>query len=187
MESGTLPPHYTIDTLMHDHESHPRNTLIADAFFRAGFIEAWGRGYAKIREAFEREKLQVPTFEQVRGGVLATVKRERFVAMQAHDVVDNVVENVVNNVVENVVNNDAENVVNKGVNNSGVNNVANQLTERQQGILKLIAATPNISATGMAQALSVTPRTIQRELSALQKHNIIKRTGTKGGQWTVLI
>ncbi len=163
---GTLPPHYTIDTLMHDHESHPRNTLIADAFFRAGFIEAWGRGYAKIREAFEREKLQVPTFEQVRGGVLATVKRERFVAMQAHDVVDNVVNNVVDNV---------------------VNNAANQLTERQQSIIKLIAATPNISATRIAQALSVTPRTIQRELSALQKQNIIKRTGTKGGQWTVLI
>ncbi len=151
---------------MHDHEPHPRNTLIADAFFRAGFIEAWGRGYAKIREAFEREKLQVPTFEQVRGGVLATVKRERFVAMQAHDVVDNVVNNVVDNV---------------------VNNAANQLTERQQSIIKLIAATPNISATRIAQALSVTPRTIQRELSALQKQNIIKRTGTKGGQWTVLI
>jgi len=155
---GTLPPHYTIDTLMHDHESHPRNTLIADAFFRAGFIEAWGRGYEKIREAFKREKLQVPKFEQVRGGVLATIKRERFISMQSHDVVENVVENA-----------------------------TNQLTERQKSIIKLIAATPNISATGMAQSLSVAPRTIQRELSVLQKQNILKRSGTKGGQWIVLV
>ncbi len=159
---GTLPPHYTIDTLMHDHESHPRNTLIADAFFRAGFIEAWGRGYEKIREAFKCEKLQVPIFEQVRGGVLATIKRERFITLQSHDVVENVVENV-------------------------VDNATNQLTERQKSIIKLIAATPNISATGMAQSLSVAPRTIQRELSVLQKQNILKRSGTKGGQWIVLV
>lgn len=28
-----------------------------------------------------RKSLQVPTFEQVRGGVLATIQRERFVAL----------------------------------------------------------------------------------------------------------
>lgn len=159
---GTLPPYYTVDTLMHDHESHPRNTLIADAFFRAGFIEAWGRGYEKIREAFLREKLQLPTFQQVRGGVLATVKREKFLATQTNDGAENVVNNVINNVVENV---------------------ANQPTERQQSIIKLIEGNPYIPAAKMAQILSVTPRTIQRELAALQKQNIIKRDGTKGGQW----
>lgn len=156
---GTLPPYYTVDTLMHDHESHPRNTLIADAFFRAGFIEAWGRGYEKIREAFEREKLQLPTFEQVRGGVLATIKREKFLSLQTHNVADNVIENVVNNVIENV---------------------AKQQTERQQSIIRLIKDNPYIPAAKMAQILSVTPRTIQRELAALQKQNIVKRAGTKG-------
>ena len=28
-----------------------------------------------------KEKLQIPTFEQVRGGVLATIQREKFVAL----------------------------------------------------------------------------------------------------------
>ena len=45
---GTLPPGYTVEMLMEPHESHPRNRLMANVFYLAGFIEAWGRGYEKI-------------------------------------------------------------------------------------------------------------------------------------------
>lgn len=159
---GTLPPEYTIETLMQDHESYPRNTLIADVFFRAGFIEAWGRGYEKIRRAFEDEKLQIPTFEQVRGGVLATIQREKFVAMQK------------------------DGGVSSGV-NGGVYNGVNELTERQQVIVKLILSNPFISAKNMAQVAHIAYRTIQRELSSMQKQNIIHREGSKnGGRWVVV-
>ena len=97
---GTLPPGYTVEMLMEPHESHPRNRLMANVFYLAGFIEAWGRGYEKIREAFGKEKLEIPVFEEVRGGVMATIKREKFMAIQANvgdvehdkDVVDDVVE-----------------------------------------------------------------------------------------------
>ena len=75
---------------MEPHESHPRNRLMANVFYLSGFIEAWGRGYEKIREAIEREKLEVPVFEEVRGGMMATIKREKFMAIQAKGgVVDN--------------------------------------------------------------------------------------------------
>ena len=33
--------------------SHLRNKNIANAFFKAGFNESWGRGYEKIRKGFE--------------------------------------------------------------------------------------------------------------------------------------
>ena len=52
---GTLPLGYTVEMLMEPHESHPRNRLMANVFYLAGFIEAWGRGYEKIREAFEKD------------------------------------------------------------------------------------------------------------------------------------
>ena len=80
---GTLPPGYTVEMLMEPHESHPRNRLMANVFYLAGFIEAWGRGYEKIRESFEKDKLEVPVFEEVRGGMMATIKREKFMAIQA--------------------------------------------------------------------------------------------------------
>lgn len=159
---GSLPPNYTIDTLLHEHESYPRNTLIADIFFRAGLIEAWGRGYETIRQAFEREKLTLPVFEQVRGGVLITIQRETFMALQTPHGVDNDVDNGVNN---------------------GVDNALARLTDRQQNILKLIHSNPYISAAKLAQVFSVALRTMQRELALLQKQGFIRRDGTKGGQW----
>ena len=93
----------TVEKLMEPHESHPRNRLMANVFYLAGFIEAWGRGYEKIREAFEKEKLEIPVFEEVRGGMMATIKREKFMAIQAKggdvehdkDVVDVVIDDVV--------------------------------------------------------------------------------------------
>ena len=83
---GTLPQSITIEKLMEDHESMPRNPLIAKVFYLMGFIENWGRGYAKIRDAFEQVHLQVPTFEQVRGGFMATIQREVFQKVQGGQV-----------------------------------------------------------------------------------------------------
>ena len=80
---GTLPQSITIEKLMGDHESMPRNPLIAKVFYLMGFIENWGRGYEKIRDAFEQAHLQVPTFEQVRGGIMATIQREVFQKVQS--------------------------------------------------------------------------------------------------------
>ncbi len=50
---GGLPEGYTPATLLAQHSSRPRNKNIANVFFKAGFIDAWGRGYKKILEGFE--------------------------------------------------------------------------------------------------------------------------------------
>ncbi len=46
---GRLPETWTIETLLKKHPSKPYNPLIANAFFRAGLIESWGRGIEKIQ------------------------------------------------------------------------------------------------------------------------------------------
>ena len=43
-----FPTSWTADTLMQKHRSLPHNPDIANTFFRAGFIESWGRGIEKI-------------------------------------------------------------------------------------------------------------------------------------------
>ncbi len=47
---GTLPFDWTLDKLVGTHASAPHNPDIANAFFRAGMIEAWGRGIRSIVE-----------------------------------------------------------------------------------------------------------------------------------------
>lgn len=46
-----LPKNWTVETLMKPHKSEPFNPSIANVFYRAGYIEAWGRGIQKICEA----------------------------------------------------------------------------------------------------------------------------------------
>lgn len=43
-----LPPDWTAETLLSKHVSNPLNPLLAGTFFRAGFVESWGRGIEKI-------------------------------------------------------------------------------------------------------------------------------------------
>lgn len=51
--SSIFPENWTVETLMSDHKSIPFNPDIANVFYRAGFIEAWGRGIRKICEECE--------------------------------------------------------------------------------------------------------------------------------------
>lgn len=49
--NGQLPDEWTVERLMGKHPSQPFNPDIANAFFRAGMIEAWGRGVEKVIQA----------------------------------------------------------------------------------------------------------------------------------------
>lgn len=60
---GELPASWTADKLLAPHDSRPPNPDIANSFFRAGLIEAWGRGYDKIREACKEAGAPRPTVE----------------------------------------------------------------------------------------------------------------------------
>lgn len=47
--AGGLPPTWTVETLLGKHRSQARNGLVASTFYRAGFVEQWGRGIEKVR------------------------------------------------------------------------------------------------------------------------------------------
>ncbi len=60
---GRLPENWTVENLLKKHSSKPRNPDIANAFFRAGYIEAWGRGTIKIIEQSKKHGLPTPEFK----------------------------------------------------------------------------------------------------------------------------
>ena len=62
-----------------------------------------------------------------------------------------------------------------------------KLTERQQKILNLIKESPTITGKQMSETLSVSQRTIERDLSALQKLGVLKREGKDNdGMWVIV-
>lgn len=158
---GLLPKELTPAALLQKHSSYPRNHNIANVFYKAGFVESWGRGFKKIAEEFERANLPLPTIEENGGGVMAIVQRKT---------IDEVI---------------AERGGNVGVN---VGNMSeSELPERQLNIISMIKGNPFVTGKEMSETMSVTQRTIERDLSVLQKAGIIRHEGrVNAGVWVIL-
>ena len=164
---GELPEGYTEETLMGRHSSKPRNRNIANAMFKAGFIDTWGRGYMKIREGFEAAELPMPRVQNFCGGVEVTVQRTKFMKMM------HISDNVSRDVAEDV---------------------ADKYTERQLLIINALKkhvaddvadkAVPNTKY--LAELLGVNRKTIQRELSLLQAKEVVRWVGSdRSGYWVL--
>lgn len=57
-----FPVGWTIETLMKRHRSVPYNPNIANGFFRAGYVETWGRGIEKICEECKSYGVPIPEY-----------------------------------------------------------------------------------------------------------------------------
>ena len=166
---GLLPKELTPAALMQKHSSYPRNHNIANVFYKAGFVESWGRGFKKIAEEFERASLPLPTIEENGGGVMAIIQRKT---------VDEVIAERDGNVGVNVGNMSETNVGNMS---------ESELSERQSNIISMIKGNPFITGKEMSETMSVTQRTIERDLSVLQKAGIIRHEGrVNAGVWVIL-
>lgn len=166
---GLLPKELTPAALLQKHSSYPRNHNIANVFYKAGFVESWGRGFKKIAEEFERASLPLPTIEENGGGVMAIIQRktiDEVIAERGGDVGVNV-----GNVSETNVGNMSE----------------SELSERQLNIISMIKGNPFVTGKEMSETMSVTQRTIERDLSVLQKAGIIRHEGrVNAGVWVIL-
>ena len=214
---GLLPEELTPADLMKKHASYPRNRNIASVFYKAGFIESWGRGYKKIREEFEKAGHPVPAVEESGGGVLVTIKRKTIEDIIASREENGAVngglnvgkyvgnENDINNCESDYIKDCGKtNVgVNVGVNdeNGGLNTESGGLNgglnknnchevivnSRQKRIISLIKLKPTIIVEQMTSILSISKRSIERDLSMLQKAGVIRHEGSrKSGVWVVL-
>ena len=159
---GNLPDNFTINTLLSDHTSKPRNRNIAHIFYMAGFIESWGRGIDKIRKGLNEANLPEPIFKEHCGGLLVTIKRsslasELFNGITPFDTKDDTKDDT------------------------------KALTSRQYSIIQLIRENHTMVARKMASALNVSIPTIKRDLSFLTKAKIIIHVGSpKDGHWEIL-
>ncbi len=75
---GQLPEGWTIEKLKQKHPSNPYNPDIANAFFRAGLIEAWGRGIQKITSECQIAGLPVPEYKYDFSGFFLEFKQSNY-------------------------------------------------------------------------------------------------------------
>ena len=75
---GELPANWTIDTLQKKHSSIPHNPDISNAFFRIGYIEAWGRGIRKMNEQCAAAGLPAPQYYYESSGFWVVFRKDLF-------------------------------------------------------------------------------------------------------------
>ena len=72
---GEMPPNLdSTDKLFMKHSSKPYNPKLANIFFKSGMIEAWGRGFEKIKEACELYEGPLPEYEINEAGIMVLCK-----------------------------------------------------------------------------------------------------------------
>ncbi len=153
-----LPRGWTVETLIERHKSIPFNPSIANAFYRAGYIESLGRGIQKVLESCRELGSPEPEYS-----ILGDDLTIKFTAL-ASAVISNGHDDQ-----KNVQKNDRKN------------------KETEQLILDMIAAQKDISMSVMAEQMGVSYKTVQRAINHLKESDRIRRNGGKRfGYWEII-
>ena len=139
--SCILPEGWTVDTLMEPHNSRPYNPDIANVFYRAGYIEHWGRGIQKICDACKELGAELPVYELIGNGL-----RVHFKALESA-IIDEP----------------------KTPNRQDVGKDVGLEVGLAEKIIDLILDDSEIKMSEMAEKLAVTTRTIEREMKKLRE------------------
>lgn len=154
---GTLPIGLTIEDLKTDHNSRPRNPIIANACFLAGYIDSWGRGTLKIINACKEYGLPEPLIREKDGGIMVTLNKSNSGGQVGGQV---------------------------GGQDGGQVDV---LTARQKKVLNIIQNNTSVSRKQLSELLGINESAVQKHINALKKKNIIERDSATTGQWIIKV
>ncbi|SEO13910.1 ATP-dependent DNA helicase RecG [bacterium A37T11] len=73
---GHMPDNWTMEKLLAKHPSVPYNPDIANAFFRSGYIEAWGRGFTKMTGQCIQAGLPEPLYDYDMSGFWVVFRKD---------------------------------------------------------------------------------------------------------------
>ena len=156
--SSLLPFGWTAQTLLETHSSKPFNPDIARVFYRAGYIESWGRGIQKICDACKNLGTDEPVY--IVHGEDIMVK---FHALQSAKVSDSKAPNR---------------------HNDGMNVGLDVGLEKK--ILAIMENDPSATMGAISEKLNVTKRTVERIVKKLREQGKIERVGGKRyGHWVI--
>lgn len=163
---GKFPEELATQNLYKKHFSKPYNPLIAQTFFKAGFIESWGRGFEKVKIECEQSNTPLPEIEIKSSGVMVKCNPSNIYMDLLNEMKS---KNVQINVHKNV----------------HINNYEN-LTKIEKQILDIILDNPQITQINIANKIKTTPKTVQRGIATLKENKIIERIGSnKKGYWKI--
>jgi ATP-dependent DNA helicase RecG len=191
--AGTLPEELTFEKLLTVHESIPRNPLIAETCYKAGYIDSWGRGIEKITEACKEVGLPLPVFGERSGGVLVTLLRSASeielsaseIELSASEIESSASEielsaSEIESSVSEIESSASE------IESSASEIESDSLSENMKKMLSVIQQDSSITIENLAKFVGLTSRSVERNLKKLQEKRIIQRIGGTRGYWKLI-
>lgn len=162
--SGVLPEEWTMRDFLGKHNSRPYNPLIANAFFRSGGIEAWGRGIEKIMGACKEADAPIPKYRHI-GDDFWTIFNFKKVKSEVDEV---------------------EEKRRKDSMDSTQKNTLKTVEKTVEKIILEMRRNPAITIKTLALQLGLSRRGIEEQIKQLKSKGLIRRIGPdKGGHWEV--
>ena len=210
--AGVLPEEWTLEDLLGEHSSRPFNPDIANAFFRAGEIEAWGRGIRLIFEACQAAGSPEPTISCLGSDMLvefpypeaviaavevgSTPKTTPKIPETTQEKTPTTQEGLgeraetpVKTPVETPVKTTQETTATtqEGVGERVGEGLGERLGETRAAIVRAMLAEPSVTTTQLAAALKISTTAVEKHLRLLRSQGYIQRVGpARGGHWEVL-
>ena len=154
-----LQREWTVDTLLQPHKSIPFNPSIANVFYRAGYIEAWGRGIQKIFESCTELGSPIPEYKKLGDDLTVKFFSAKIESSQSSKNLKH----------QNEALDDA---LNEALEDRIITEIKNNLNLKQDDLMKI---------------LNVSRASVQRSMKNLQTKGRIQRVGGKKfGHWEIL-
>ena len=199
---GNLPEGMTIASLKGHHVSRPRNPLIADVCFKAGFIDSWGRGTLKIFEACENAGLPEATIASLDGGILVTLRNDLIAQAGGQDTITKSFEGIQkefgllsdrfsmgkekNNVYLQSIYEIFTGYLQDKYGRS-TDEIRKKYGRNAINILMLFTFEPSIRTKDISEILGLATSTIEKVISKFKDDKVIDREGsTKSGVWKII-
>ena len=158
--SGDLPERWTLEKLLGKHPSKPFNPLIANAFFRAGYIESWGRGIEKINRECREHGIDPPAYDFGMAGLMLT-----FRANPAH--------------LRASASGTAQDRLGE--------KLGEKLGKTRTAIVQSMKDNPRVTVSELAKRLRLSTTAIEKNIHHLKTKGYVKRVGpAKGGHWEIV-
>ena len=162
---GQLPDNWTLERLQQKHPSNPYNPLLANAFFRSGYIESWGRGIEKINHECREHGISPPVFDYSLSGLMLTFHAN------------------------------PQQIARIGSTPGGQSTrgrlgekLGEKLGKTRAAMLKFMRDDPKVTVKVLAQSLSLSTTAVEKNIQFLKSHGYVQRIGAaKGGHWKVLL
>ena len=173
--SGQLPPGWTLQRFLGKHPSSPANPLLANAFFRSGYIESWGRGIEKIARECREHDIEPPGYDFEMSGLMLT-----FIANPTHTLAGDVDDGKMSGKMSGKM-------PGKMSGKMSGKMPGKMLSKTKATIVTLMRENPEITIPEIARKTGRLERTIEKLVRNLKADEIIGRVGpAKGGYWKVL-